>query len=75
MTADKPILVVACDTATFDISPWAAEGYTIHLLTAATQRDIEDATDDLESSDRYAILGSPSPPLPSPPLPVDSGMG
>lgn len=69
MAADKPTLVVACDTATFDISPWAAEGYSVHLLTAATQRDIEDATDDLESNDRYAILGFP-PPLPSPPLPM-----
>ncbi|KAF8533295.1 hypothetical protein BDD12DRAFT_866026 [Trichophaea hybrida] len=54
--SSKPTLLIAADTSTCDISPWATEGYTVHLLTKATQRTIEDAADDLESNDRYAIL-------------------
>jgi hypothetical protein len=59
--SENPTLLIAADTATCDISPWATEGYSVHLLTKASQRVIEDATDDLESNDRYAILGSSLP--------------
>lgn len=52
----RPTLLIATDENTFDISPWSNEGYTVHLLTKANRRTIEDATDDLESCDRYAIL-------------------
>jgi hypothetical protein len=56
----KPTILIATDTPTFDIEPWASEGYSIHLLTHATARDIEDAADDLESNDKYGIIGHPS---------------
>ena len=53
---DHPTLLIATDSDTFDLSLWINEGYTTHLLTRATLRSIEDAADDLESSDRYAII-------------------
>ncbi|CCX08374.1 hypothetical protein FPQ18DRAFT_368804 [Pyronema domesticum] len=52
----KPTLIIAVDEATFDISPWDTEGYAVHLLTKANKDSIEYVTDELESSDRYAIL-------------------
>jgi hypothetical protein len=55
-----PTLIISTDTATFDISPWMTEGYEVYLLTHSTKRSIEDAVDDLESSQKYAILGSAS---------------
>lgn len=62
MHTTKPVLFIATETATFDLSPWIEEGYDTHLLTQATSRDIENAVDDLESSDKYAIIGrSPTP--------------
>jgi len=60
MPPTRPIILIATDTPTFDIEPWASEGYSIHLLTYATARDIEDAADDLESNDKYGIIGRPS---------------
>ena len=66
MPPTKPTILLATDTPTFDIEPWALEGYSIHLLTHATINDIEDATDDLESNDKYGIIG---PPLSHPQIP------
>jgi hypothetical protein len=55
----KPTLIISVDEATFDISPWDTEGYAVHLLTKANEDSIEYVTDELESNDRYAILGTP----------------
>jgi hypothetical protein len=57
MSTTKPTLFIATESKICDISPWANEGYDIHLLTEATSRDIENAVDDLESHDKYAIIG------------------
>jgi hypothetical protein len=56
-SSSQPTLIIVTDEKTFEISPWTTEGYAVHLLTQGTKRDIENATDDLESNDPYAILG------------------
>ncbi|KAG0635572.1 hypothetical protein HOY80DRAFT_981521 [Tuber brumale] len=51
-----PTLIIATDTAHFNTTPWAAEGYTVLHLPFANTRKIEDATDDIEPNTKCALL-------------------
>lgn len=53
----KPILIIATDNTYHNIVPWEQEGYQITHITKASQRSLEDATDDIEPHNKYAIIG------------------
>lgn len=53
----KPIVIIATDNTYHNIIPWEQEGYQITHITKASQRSLEDATDDIEPHKKYAIIG------------------
>ncbi|KAI5805163.1 hypothetical protein EDC01DRAFT_725712 [Geopyxis carbonaria] len=57
MTAVKPTLIIATEDSTYDTTPWIDEGYRVHYIPSVHNRSlIEDVVDDLETSDKYAII-------------------
>ncbi|KAH0602364.1 uncharacterized protein H6S33_008703 [Morchella sextelata] len=45
---ESPILIIATENAYFNTTPFEQEGYTTTHIPRATQRDLEDATDNIE---------------------------
>ncbi|KAH0613399.1 uncharacterized protein H6S33_009779 [Morchella sextelata] len=55
-TMESPILIIATENAYFNTTPFEQEGYTTTHIPRATQRDLEDATDNIEPHLKYAII-------------------
>lgn len=54
---ERPIVIIATDISYHNIIPWEKEGYDITHISKASQRSLEDATDDIEPHRKYAIIG------------------
>lgn len=54
---ERPVLIIATDISYHNVIPWEQEGYRITHIPKASQRSLEDATDDIEPHTKYAIIG------------------